>query len=121
MPTVTSLQPVTPSDMHSGACVAHQAKQPDGSPALYSASMPLYALQGTLGGVTGWTTWDRTLCLSSGRTVNGSLIVELLLLGIWSDNKMDSKSVATPQLANTNANWFRAREPALVINCSSRS
>ncbi len=41
-------QPVTPGGMHSTACVADQAEQPDDSPTLYSVSVPLYALLGTL-------------------------------------------------------------------------
>ena len=47
-------QPVTPGGMHSTACAAHQAEQPDDSSTLYSASVPLYAILGTLSQVTGW-------------------------------------------------------------------
>ena len=53
------LQPVTPGYMHSVSYLAHQAEQPDDSSPLYSVSVQLYALQGTLGEVTGWATWLR--------------------------------------------------------------
>lgn len=41
-------QPVTTGNMNSVSYVAHQAEQPDDSPPLYSVSVPLYALLGTL-------------------------------------------------------------------------
>ena len=47
-------QPVTTGNMHSVSYVAHQAEQPDDSSTLYSVSVPLYALLGTLSQVTGW-------------------------------------------------------------------
>ena len=54
MVKLSQRQPVTTGNMHSVSYLAHQAEQPDDSPTLYSASVPLYAILGTLSQVTGW-------------------------------------------------------------------
>ena len=83
--------------------------------------MPLYALQGTLGEVTGCATWLRISGLPTATIVNGNLIVELLLRWGRYDRtrKPTENRVAAPQLANTNANLLTAGGSAQPKGCSS--